>query len=390
MGKRLTAAMLAFLLLAGGVPAFAEDEADMTALETAAKVDEGLPAKSAILVEQETGRVLYEKNADEILPPASITKVMTLLLTMEAIENGKISLDDMVTCSEHAQSMGGSQIWFQAGEQLSVDDLLKATAISSANDASAALAEHIAGSEDAFVEMMNERAKQLGMENTHFVNCTGLDAEGHVTTARDIAEMSRTLLNYPLITKYSSVWMGELRDGKTQLVNTNKLVRFYNGCTGLKTGTTNGAGSCLAASATRKGMSLVAVTLGSATSAERFAAARGLLDYGFANYSRVDLPPIEGLEPVKVKHGVESTVDVVCQPPEAVIVKTSDRTQIKQEAALISDVEAPVEAGQVLGTVQVTVNGVNLLEYNLVAATGVEKMTFNKAFIRLINYLVQM
>lgn len=185
--------------------------------------------------------MLFEKNADEVLPPASITKVMTLLLVMEALDEGRISIDDMVTCSEHAESMGGSQIWFKAGEQMTVDDLLKATAISSATDASVALAEMIAGSEEAFVGLMNERAQQLEMTNTHFVNATGLDAEGHVTTARDIATMSRELLRHPKITEYSSVWMSELRDGQTQLVNTNKLVRFYDGCTGLKTGTTNGA-----------------------------------------------------------------------------------------------------------------------------------------------------
>lgn len=350
MKKRLAAVLLSVLIcvpLSAGV--YAEDLPDMTALETAAPVDNSLPAKSAILIEQESGRVLFEKNADEVLPPASITKVMTLLLVMEALDEGRISIDDMVTCSEHAESMGGSQIWFKAGEQMTVDDLLKATAISSANDASVALAEMIAGSEEAFVGLMNERAQQLEMTNTHFVNATGLDAEGHVTTARDIATMSRELLRHPKITEYSSVWMSELRDGQTQLVNTNKLVRFYDGCTGLKTGTTNGAGSCLSASATRKGMSLVAVTLGSPTSAERFSAARGLLDYGFANYTRVELPPLEGLDAVPVRHGVAQEVSVLSETPGAVIVKASDKDAIEQQAELLEDVEAPVEAGQMLG-----------------------------------------
>ena len=259
MGKRLAAWMICLILCClcvSGLAVHAEDLPDMTALETAAPVNDGLPARSAILIEQESGRVLFEKNPDEQLPPASITKVMTLLLTMEAIDQGKLTLNDMITCSAHAASMGGSQIWFEEGEQLSVDDLLKATAISSANDAAVALAEAVAGSEEAFVGMMNERAQSLGMANTHFVNATGLDAQGHVTTARDIAEMSRVLLRYPLISEYSSVWMSELRGGETQLVNTNKLVRFYDGCTGLKTGTTDGAGSCLSASATRGGLSL--------------------------------------------------------------------------------------------------------------------------------------
>lgn len=391
MGKKLAAvlaALLAFYTI--GLPVLADDYADMDALETAAKVDESFPAKSAILIEQETGEVLFEKNADEQLPPASITKIMTLLLTMEAIDSGKISLDDMVTCSSHAESMGGSQIWFEEGEQLSVDDLLKAAAISSANDASVALGEFIAGSEEAFVDQMNEKAAELGMTNTHFVNACGLDADGHLTTARDIATMSRALLSHSLITNYTSVWISELRDGKTQLVNTNKLVRFYDGCTGLKTGTTDGAGSCLSASATKKGMSLIGVTLGSATSADRFSAARGLLDYGFANYTRVELPALENIEPVKVRSGVEQQVDVVCEPPKAVIVKSADKDKIEQEAQVFPDVEAPVEEGQMLGKVLVKVDDETICEYQLVAALPVAKMTFFKAFQKLFYSMVAM
>lgn len=391
MGKRLAAALAALLALYSiSMPVLAEDTADTTALETAAKVDESFPAKSAILIEQDTGRILFEKNADEQLPPASITKIMTLLLTMEALENGKISLDDMVTCSQHAQSMGGSQIWFEEGEQLSVDDLLKATAISSANDASVALGEFLAGSEDAFVELMNAKAAELGMENTHFVNATGLDAEGHLTTARDISTMSRALLHHPMITNYTSVWISELRDGKTQLVNTNKLVRFYDGCTGLKTGTTNDAGSCLSASATKKGMSLIAVTLGSPTSADRFSAARGLLDYGFANYARVELPALENIEPIRVKGGAQQKVDIVCEPPKAVIVRSADKGNIEQEAQILPDVEAPVEEGQVLGKVVVRVGDETVCEYQLVAALPVDKMTFFRAFGKLFHSLISM
>lgn len=227
MGKRLAAAALALCLISAGMGVLAEDTEDsvgMDALEAAAKADESLPARSAILMEQETGRVLFEKNADEQMPPASITKIMTLLLTMEAIEANQIRLSDMAVCSEHAASMGGSQIWLEPGEEMSVDDLLKATAIASANDAAVDLAELVAGSEDAFVDKMNARAAELGMENTHFVNATGLDAQGHLSTARDIALMSKELLRFPLISDYSKVWMSSLRDGKTQLVNTNKVV----------------------------------------------------------------------------------------------------------------------------------------------------------------------
>lgn len=393
MGKRLAAWLICLILCCScvsGLTVHAEDLPDMTALETAAPVNDGLPARSAILIEQESGRVLFEKNPDEQLPPASITKVMTLLLTMEAIDQGKLKLDDMITCSAHASSMGGSQIWFEEGEQLSVDDLLKATAISSANDAAVALAEAVAGSEEAFVGMMNERAQSLGMANTHFVNATGLDAQGHLTTARDIAEMSRVLLRYPLISEYSSVWMSELRGGETQLVNTNKLVRFYDGCTGLKTGTTDGAGSCLSASATRGGLSLVAVTLGSTTSAERFSAARGLLDYGFANYARVELPTVEGIEPIPVKHGITQMVDVVCEPPGAVVVRIADKDAITQQADLLPEVEAPVESGQTVGKVVVKVGESDLCEYRLVAAGSVERMTFFNALGILFSSLIRM
>ena len=390
MAKRLAAILMGILIGCMPFAVCAEDLPDMTALEAAAKADDSLPAESAILVEQETGLVLFEKNADEQLPPASITKVMTLLLVMEALENGQISLDNMVTCSEHAQSMGGSQIWFEAGEQLSVDDLLKATAVASANDASVALAEFIAGSEEAFVGMMNNKAQELGMTNTHFENATGLDADGHLTTARDIATMSRALLEHETIKKYTGIWMSELRDGQTQLVNTNKLVRYYDGCTGLKTGTTDGAGSCLAASATRKGMSLVAVTLGSPTSAERFSAARGLLDYGFANFTCAELPAPEGLEPVRVTHGVEESVEILSEQPGTVIVKTGDQGKIEQEVTLLEEVEAPVEEGQLLGKVVVHVEGSELCEYDLVAACDVGRMTFASALGRLLEHLVQM
>lgn len=391
MKKKLAAIIATFSLIAAGIPGFAEDTIEnigMDALEAAAKADETLPARSAILMEQDTGRVLFEKNPDEPMPPASITKVMTLLLTMEAIESGQIRLTDMAACSEYAASMGGSQIWLEPGEEMSVDDLLKATAIASANDAAVDLAELVAGSEEAFVDRMNARAEELGMENTHFMNATGLDEEGHVSTARDIALMSRALLQYPLISEYSKIWMSSLRNGETQLVNTNKLIRFYNGCTGLKTGTTDGAGSCLSASATRKGLSLIAVTLGSPTSAERFSAARGLLDYGFANYIKAPIPPLEGIGPVHVTRGVEDQVQVQANQPDSVIIRSGQQVKITQEPELAEEVEAPVEAGQRLGKVAVKMDGELLLEYDLVAATPIERMTFLTALKFLLNELV--
>lgn len=391
MKKKLAAVIAVFSLVTAGIPGLAEDtieNIEMDALEAAAKADETLPARSAILMEQDTGRVLFEKNPDEPMPPASITKVMTLLLTMEAIESGQIRLTDMVACSEYAASMGGSQIWLEPGEEMSVDDLLKATAIASANDAAVDLAELVAGSEEAFVDRMNARAEELGMENTHFMNATGLDEEGHVSTARDIALMSRALLQYPLISEYSKIWMSSLRNGETQLVNTNKLIRFYNGCTGLKTGTTDGAGSCLSASATRKGLSLIAVTLGSPTSAERFSAARGLLDYGFANYIKAPIPPLEGIGPVHVTRGVEDQVQVQANQPDSVIIRSGQQVKITQEPELAEEVEAPVEAGQRLGKVAVKMDGELLLEYDLVAATPIERMTFLTALKFLLNELV--
>ncbi|MBQ2135263.1 MAG: D-alanyl-D-alanine carboxypeptidase, partial [Clostridia bacterium] len=249
-----------------------------------------IKAKSVILMEVNTGKILYEDNADEALPPASITKIMSLLLVMEAIDRGDFDLQTVISASEHACSMGGSQIWLEPGESMEVDSLLKAAVIASANDATVALGEAVAGSEEGFVALMNERAKELGMINTNFVNCTGLDAEGHLTSAHDVAIMSCELIKHDLIKDYSTVWMDTLRNGESELVNTNKLVRFYEGTTGLKTGTTSTAGYCLSATAQRNGMELAAVVMGGDTSNDRFGGAKKLLDYGFANYifSKVD------------------------------------------------------------------------------------------------------
>ncbi|MEG2875374.1 MAG: D-alanyl-D-alanine carboxypeptidase family protein [Hydrogenoanaerobacterium sp.] len=347
--------------------------------------------KSAVLYEQATGQQLYEQNPDEPMPPASVTKIMTLLLTMEALDAGTLKLDDMISCTEHAAGMGGSQIWLEPNEQMSVNDLLKAAAISSANDASVLLGEAVAGSEENFVALMNKRAAELNMKNTSFKNACGLDEAGHETTARDIALMSCELLKHPKIKEYSTVWMDSLRDGATQLVNTNKLVRFYEGATGLKTGTTDGAGSCLAASAQRGGLSLVAVVMGAPTSDERFAAARKLLDYGFASYEMAALPGIsEKLTPVKVKGGTSPEVNVTYEKPADIVVKKGDEQKLEQRISLVPDLEAPVEKGQVLGRVLVVLGASPIAEYTLKAAQAVEKMTMLNGMKMLFGKLIML
>ena len=336
-----------------------------------------ISAKSAILVECSTGRVLFEYEADTPMPPASITKIMTLLLVMEAIESGKLTFETEVTASEHACSMGGSQIWLEPGEVFTVHELLKAAAIASANDACVALAEAVSGTEDAFVELMNSRAAELGMENTVFKNCTGLDAEGHVSTARDIAKMSVALLSHDKIKEYSTVWMDSLRNGETELTNTNRLVRFYKGCTGLKTGSTDEAGCCLAASAERGEMELISVTLGSPNTDERFAAGRKLLDYGFANFAVAKPePPAEQLTDIPVTHGTADSVTPVFDTPQTFLLPKGQETQIEQTVELPESLEAPVEKGQVIGKVTVSLNGGEIGEYNILAGEGAEKMSF--------------
>ncbi len=336
-----------------------------------------ISAKSAILVERSTGRVLFEYEADTQMPPASITKIMTLLLVMEAIENGKLTMETQVTASEHACSMGGSQIWLEPGEIFTVHELLKAAAIASANDACVALGEAVSGTEEAFVELMNQRAGELGMKNTVFQNCTGLDAEGHLSTARDIAIMSAELLKHEKIKDYSTVWMDSLRNGETELTNTNKLVRFYKGCTGLKTGSTDGAGCCLAASAEREGMELISVTLGSGNTDERFASGRKLLDYGFANFAlAVPVPPAEELHEIPVIHGTAESIMPVFDTPENYLLPKGQETLIEQKVELPESLEAPVEKGQVIGKVKVSLNGGEIGEYNIIAGEGAEKMSF--------------
>lgn len=355
---------------------------------TAADVAD-IPAKSAILMDATSGRVLFEKNPDEPMPPASITKIMTLLLVFEAMDEGKLTYTDMVTCSENANSMGGTQIWLEVGEQMSAEDLIKATAINSANDAAMALAEHVGGSKMAFVEMMNQKAKDLGMANTHFVNPTGLDADGHVSTARDIALMSRELLKHKDITKFSTVWMDSLRDGKTGLTNTNKLVRFYKGCTGLKTGTTDGAGSCLSATAERNGLSLIAVSMGSTTSDERFSSCRTMLDYGFSAFEHFT-PEIlpEDLTPVAIIKGVDKEVELSYETPEPILIPKGRGGDIEKTIAIQPDVEAPVLQGQAVGEARFTLDGETICEIPITAAKEVPKMTFGNAFQILLRNLL--
>ncbi len=375
---------LVFFLSAAVIPAAAAETAGVPAFS------QELPAKSYILIEASTGQVLAEQNADQQMPPASITKIMTMLLLMERIDAGEISLDDMVTTSEHANSMGGTQIWLEVGEQMSVNDLLKATAINSANDAAVALAEYMAGTEEAFVQLMNQKAAELGMTGTTFCNATGLDAEGHLSTARDIAIMGRELLKYPLITEYTSVYMDSLRNGETELVNTNKLVRFYEGCNGLKTGTTDGAGSCLCASATRDGMTLIAVSMGSATSKERFASCRALLDYGFANYALYQ-PDIsaDSLPPIAVEQGQKSTVPVTTDSyGGSVLVSKSSAGKIEQDVVLEETLTAPVTAGQEVGMITYRIGDQTVAEQKIVATEDVPEVDFGFIFSGLFRNLI--
>ncbi|MBQ5902392.1 MAG: D-alanyl-D-alanine carboxypeptidase, partial [Clostridia bacterium] len=345
-------------------------------------------AKSAILIEPESGTVLYELNADERLAPASITKIMSLLLIMEAIDTGRITLETVITASEHACSMGGSQIWLEPNEQMTVHELLKAVVIASANDATVALGEAVAGSEEGFVALMNEKAKSLGMTNTTFKNCTGLDAEGHLTTARDIATMSRELLKHKDITKYTTVWMDSLRNGQTELVNTNKLVRFYDGATGLKTGTTNGAGCCLSATATRDGLSLVAVVLGCDNSDNRFADAKKLLNYGFANYGNANVKiDRDELPDLPVTKGTETSVTLTSDNSVSFLVTKGKEGDIQKSFDLPETLEAPVKAGDTVGTITFTLDGKTLGQLPVVTSNAVSRMTFSKGVGRILKAL---
>lgn len=361
---------------------------DNTITDAAIGTQLDIKAKSAILMEVNTGEILYEMNSDEQLPPASITKIMSLLLVMEAIDHGEMSVEDVIAASEHACSMGGSQIWLEPGESMTVDDLLKAAVIASANDATVALGEQIAGSEEAFVAMMNARATQLGMTNTNFINATGLDAEGHKSTAHDVAIMSAELIKHDLIKNYSTVWMDSLRDGQSELVNTNKLVRFYEGTTGLKTGTTSGAGYCLSATAERNGLELVAVIMSGDTSQDRFNGAKKLLDYGFANYAYSDIvPKLDDAISIDVNGGVLPQVKIEAKNNFNLLLKKSQASGVTQKLNLPKNVSAPVKKGDVLGTVDFYSGDNQIGSVDVTAAETVDKMTFLTAFLWILDGL---
>ena len=350
-------------------------------------VELDITAKSAFLMDAATGTVLYEKNAHEPLAPASVTKVMTMLLLMEAIDAGKIGWDDTVTASESAAAKGGSQIYLKVGETMSVSDMVKSIAVSSANDCACAMAEHLAGSESAFVDMMNTRAKELGMNDTNFVNCTGLDdspeAANHRTSAHDIAIMSRELLkNHPDIKKFTTVWMDTVRNGAFGLSNTNKMIRFYNGATGLKTGFTSGAGYCLSASAQREGMELIAVVMGSETSAQRFNTCKGMLDYGFANFALVTADTEQSLE-VPVKLGKMSVATAEPAERPQLLVDKSQKSSVTTQVTLEESVTAPVSRGQRLGTLTIQAGEQVLAQVPLVAKEPVERLSFGDLFVKI-------
>lgn len=378
--KKAAAILLSVIMMCGilGIFASAENESTMP-------ID--VKAKSAVLMDQTTGRVLMKMNENEKIYPASVTKIMSMLLVAEAIDSNTIRLTDEVTASTNASKKGGSQIWLKEGETMTVDELLKATAVYSANDACTALGEYIAGSDEGFVMMMNERAGELGMKNTHFDNCTGLDdtSQTHLTTAYDIALMSMELMKHQFIQQYTKIWMDSLRGGKTELVNTNKLIRFYEGATGLKTGTTSKAGCCISATATRNGTSLIAVVMGADNSKDRFEGAKAMLNWGFANYETVT-PQIDKslITDVNIIMGEERTLTPQISGDSKFLIPKGKAKNLTQEIDLAAAVEAPVESNQTLGTVTVKLDGQKLGEYKLTAPHYVERLSFKTVFARLI------
>lgn len=374
--KKILSLVLAFVFL---LP--------LNIVSVSALSDDEVTAPSAVLIEPETMKVLYEKNGHEQRACASVTKVMTLILVMEAIDAGKLNWDQMITASAHAASMGGSDIWLEEGEQMSVRDMVKATVVASANDAAVALAEAVSGTEDEFVRQMNEKAKALGMENTVFKNCNGLDEEGHLTTAYDVALMSCELIKHEEIFEFTSIWMDELRDGKTQIVNTNKLLKSYNGITGLKTGTTSQAGSCISATAERDGLSLVTVVLGSETGTERFKAAATLLDYGFANYKKTNLIlPEDAPMEIKVKNGMENSVQLKYEIQKDIITESA-KSQLEAKVELPEEIEAPVTENQQLGTVSFYSGEEKIAEYPILSGGSSKEVNFQDIFAVMIKNL---
>jgi len=375
MAKRFLAAVIAVFLFnipAGAIAAVPETNAG-----------------AVLLMEKETGTILYENNAHARMEPASITKIMTLLLVVEAIENKVISMDDLVTTSAHAASMGGSQVYLEEGEQMTVRDLLKAVTVSSGNDAAVALGEHLTGSETAFVARMNERAAELGMNDTTFVNCTGLPAKGHLTSAYDVALMSRELIRHDLIKEFSTIWMDTLRNGQFGLNNTNKLIRFYQGATGLKTGSTDTALYCLSATAMRDGMELIAVVMKAPTSAIRFESAKSLLDFGFANYTLLNVYPGEAIPSVEVVLGETRELQPELQEGVRLLVERTDAPKVETSVSVVGRVEAPVEVGQKLGEMTVTLRGEVLKTVPIIAPEPVSKLTMLQIFGRLLSTLFE-
>lgn len=388
MNKRAVTLLLCLMLAALSIlRGFTASAAEFTPATTA---DFDVPCAAAILVDEDSGTVLYEKNADARRPIASITKVMTLLLTFEALEAGKISLDDFVPVSENAYHMGGSQIWLEPGEEMTLNDMLKAICISSANDAAVAVAEYIGGSEPAFAEMMNARAAELGMTNTHFVNACGLDEPEHLSTARDVAVMSREmLLHHTEVRDYCSIWMDTLRGGATQLVNTNKLLKSYSGITGLKTGTTGKAGVCISASAERDGLRLIAVVLGAASGKERFQAASTLLDYGFSHFesAAAELPADAPLS-LPVERGTAESVALTYTAPERCLMPKGESSTLQVALDLPQKLAAPIRAGETVGTVKISNGSVELASYPVTAAQDVDALSFTYCLRRLAEGLL--
>ncbi len=344
-------------------------------------------AGSAILIETTTGQVLYEKNPDSKVAIASVTKIMTMLLVIEALEAGEFTLDDTVPISNHAFSMGGSQIWAEPGEIFTVNEMLKAVAVSSANDAAVALAEFVSGSEEEFCRKMNARAKELGMENTNFVNACGLDAENHYSTARDVSLMANELIKHQMIFDYTTIWVDYLRDGQTQIVNTNKLLQSYQGITGLKTGTTSGAGVCLTASAQRDGLSIISVILGSDSSEERFSASKKLLDFGFANFETKAFPEITDVpSELKTKNSVIENAKIEYNIPDSLLFLKDSSTQLSYEVELMDYIQAPMKKDMRIGSISLYTQNGKIGEYDITLSEDVEKIDFSKALSLLTKY----
>ena len=376
--KKIVSFILVFILICS-----------VTMIKPSALSEKELTAPSAILIEPTTKKVLFEHNSHEKRPCASVTKVMTLLLIMEAIEEGKITYEEMVTSSQRASSMGGSDIWLEEGEQMSVDDMVKAIVVASANDASVAMAEHICGTEEEFINKMNQRAKELGMNDTTFKNCNGLDEDGHLTSAYDVAIMSAELIKHEKIFDYTSIWMDSLRNGKTQIVNTNKLLKTYRGITGLKTGTTNEAGCCMSASATRDGLSLIAVVLGCKTGTERFKDCATLLDYGFANYKYQLLSsPDEISKEIEVKGGMQKSIELSYNINGGFVLPKGSDNSLEYKITLPEYLEAPVKKGDKIGKVTYTTGKEELASFDIIAKNETEEINFGSVFNLLYNALI--